>query len=141
MSGNDCVVSGHDLNNKRVGFKACRAGVANALISVGEVTQRNFVTMYRNTGAILPMDCPPVRTFLKEMKRYIDAGGDYTPVHKERNVYKIYLRVPGNVSQAEKYEIHSDVNENMQESNDSVEMDIEGFAGTSRPFQGRPLQA
>ena len=96
VSGNDCYLEGVDMRGKALGFRGCRASVKGPLLSVGEMATRNFIGFYGDGGFIIPLDAPPVRRFLKEMKVYCRvATNQWTPVYRERNVYKIRMRVPG----------------------------------------------
>ena len=68
------------------------------------------------------------------MKKSIHEGGDYAPVHKERNVYTIHLTVPGKKT-ADYHDIHSEDGDDINKD-DFAEMDIGGLRDLS--FQRRP---
>ena len=74
-SGCDCRVEGADANGREVCFKACRAPVANAVISVGEVTSKIFVCMYKTSCMVLPLAAKPVARFLRDSEKYNAMGG------------------------------------------------------------------
>ena len=141
-SGVDCRVSGWDRNGKHIGFKACRAEVQNPLISVGEVTVGNFVAMWGNTGTIIPRSAPCVKKFLKELAIYQKSGGAYTPVSKERNVYKVHLEIPNTFTN---HEVHDMTDGDMHVENHYQKTqkrkrndDMQCDAVQPSPFRGQP---
>ena len=129
VSGNDCYLEGHDLRGRPVGFKGCRASVKSPLLSVGEMATSNFIAFYGDGGYILPMNAAPVLRFVREIKQYIkDSGNHFTEVHRERNVYKIRMRLPI-ASEVVHYPMHADSDVDLEPIDDTMETDGPHFQG------------
>ena len=64
--------------------------------------------MYKNCGIVLPLSAQPVARFLRDLEKYKKMDGFFTPVYKERNVYKMRIRVPSENNRHEEFRIDTD---------------------------------
>ena len=75
------------------------------------------------------MNAAPVTRFVRENKAYIkDSGNHFTEVHRERNVYKIRMRLPVDDAVAH-YPMHADSDVDLEPIDDTMEEDGPHFQG------------
>ena len=98
--------------------------------------------MWGNTGTIIPRNAPCVKQFLKSLAAYQRSGGAYTPVSKERNVYKVHLEIPNSFAN---HEVHDMTDGDMHvESHQSTprrkkhDDKMQCDAVSPGPFTGQP---
>ena len=90
---------------------------------------RNFIAFYGDGGFILPMDAAPVKRFVREMTAYIkNKDNHWTEVHRERNVYKIRMRLPID-SEVVHYPMNADSDVDLEPIDDTMETDGPHFQG------------